>query len=153
AVSVVTEVCRLVAANLVDNNCAFLARIPNDLTKRFFERSLDDSDADVLVVVINLEVLERLLCSKERDSTAGNYAFFDGCLRGVHRVLNTSFLLLQFGLGSRADLDNRDAADEFRESLLELLTIIVGSCVIDLGANLFDSTLDLRTFARAFNDG
>jgi hypothetical protein len=43
----------------------------------------------------------------------------------VQRVLDAGLLLLHLGLGGRADLDDRDAADELGEALLELLAVVV----------------------------
>ena len=43
----------------------------------------------------------------------------------------------------RADLDDRDAADELGEALLELLAVVVAGGVLDLLADRFDAALDL----------
>src|SRR5581483_5056006 len=50
---------------------------------------------------------------------------------GLQRVLDAVLLLLHLGLGRRADLDDRDAARQLREALLELLAIEVGVGVLE----------------------
>src|SRR4029079_15828971 len=57
------------------------------------------------------------------------------------------------GLGRSADLDDRDAADELGETLLELLTVVVRRGGLDLGADLRGAALDLVLVARAVDDG
>ena len=88
-------------------------------------------DAELLLVV-DLELVERRLRADERDAAAGDDAFFDGRAGRVERVFDAGLLLLHLGLGGRADLDDRDAADELREALLELLAIVVARGVLDL---------------------
>jgi hypothetical protein len=57
-------------------------------------------------------------------------------------VLDAVLLLLELDLGGRADLDDADAAGELGEALLELLAVVVGVGVLDLGLDLGDPTLD-----------
>ena len=86
--------------------------------------------------------LERRLRADERDAAAGDDALFHGRAGRVERVLDAGLLLLHLGLGRSADLDHRDAADELREALLELLTVVVGRGVLDLLADLVDAAFD-----------
>ena len=60
----------------------------------------------------------------------------------MERILNTCFLFFHFGLGCGTDLDNRDAADELRQALLELFSIVIAGCTLDLRPNLIDATFD-----------
>ena len=108
-------------------------------------------DAELLLVV-ELERVERRLRADERDAAAGDDALFDGRAGRVERVFDAGLLLLHLGLGGCADLDDRDAADELREALLELLAIVVGRGVLDLGADLGDAALDLVLVAGAVDD-
>src|SRR4029079_1383436 len=108
----------------------------------------DDVDAELLLV-IDLEAVEGRLRADERDAAAGDDAFFNGRARGVERVFDAGLLLLHLGLGRSADLDHRDAADELREALLELLTVVVGRGVLDLRADLRDAALELLLVTRA----
>src|SRR6185436_1810985 len=55
---------------------------------------------------------------------------------------NAVLALLDLDFGSAADLDHRNAAGQLRETLLELLTIIVGGGDFDLLADLLDAALD-----------
>ena len=48
------------------------------------------------------------------------------------RVLDAVLLLLQLDLGGRADLDQRHAAGQLRQALLELLAVPVGVGPVDL---------------------
>jgi hypothetical protein len=60
--------------------------------------------------------------------------------------------LLELGLGGGADLDDRDAAGELREALLELLAVPVGVGLVDLGLDLVDPALDVVLGAGALDD-
>ena len=53
----------------------------------------------------------------------------------------------------RAHFDHRDAARELRQALLELLAIVIGGGLIDLGAQGFDAALDVLLLAGAVDDG
>src|SRR4029078_8919529 len=101
---------------------------------------------------VELETVERGLRADERDAAAGDDALFDGRAGRVERALDAGLLLLHLGLGRSADLDDRDAADELREALLELLAIVVGRRVLDLGADLLLARLDLVLLALAADD-
>ena len=85
----------------------------------------DDVDADLLVGIVELERLERALRADERDAAARDDAFFDRRTRGVQRVFDARLLLLHLGFGRGADVDHRHAAGELRETLLELLLVVV----------------------------
>ena len=89
---------------------------------------------------------------EQRDAAAGDDALLEGGPRGLQRVLDAVLLLLHLGLGGRADLDDRDAAGELRQALLELLAVEVGVGVLDLGLELLDAGLDLLGVAGAVDD-
>ena len=80
----------------------------------------------------------------QRDATTGDDALLDGRLGVAHGVLDAVLVLLELDLGGRADLDDGDAAGQLGEALLELLAVVVGVGVLDLGADLVDPTGDLR---------
>ena len=91
-----------------------------------------------------LRELEHLgLGTEQRDATTGDDALLDRGLGGLHRVLDAVLLLLELHLGGRTDLDDRHAAGQLRETLLELLAVVVGVGVVDLGADLVDPALDV----------
>ena len=90
--------------------------------------------------------------AKQRHAAAGNDAFFDRRAGGVHGVFDASLLFLQLGFGCRADLDDRNAADQLGKALLELFLVVVGGGVFDLRADLLDAAFDLAGLAGAFDD-
>ena len=104
-------------------------------------------------LVADLELLERLERADERHAAAGDDALFDGRAGGVQRVLDAGLLLLHLGLGGRADLDDRDAADQLGQPLLQLLAVVVRGGVLDLRADLLDARLDVGLLAGAVDDG
>ncbi len=67
-------------------------------------------------------------------------------------VFHASFLLFHFGLGGRADIDNRHAAGQLGQTFLQLLAVVIGGGVFNLFANLTDTGLDVLGVTAAFND-
>ena len=82
----------------------------------------------------------------------GDDALLDGGLGGRHGVLDAVLLLLELHLGGRADLEDGDAAGQLGEALLELLAVVVGVGVLDLGLDLVDAALDVVLGAGALDD-
>src|SRR5260221_6832060 len=56
-------------------------------------------------------------------------------------------------LGRAADVDHRDAAGQFGDALLQLLTIVVRGGHLDLRLNLSDARFDVGLLAGAADDG
>ena len=96
----------------------------------------------------SFSVCEHLRRPQQRHAAARHDAFFDGRLGRVHRVLDARLLFLHLGLGRRPDLDDRHAADQLGEPLLQLLAVVVGRRVLDLRAQLLDAALDRRRACR-----
>ena len=71
----------------------------------------------------------------------------------MQRVFHAGFLFLHFEFGRRADVDDGHATGEFRQTFLQLLTIVSARGLGDLAADLVHAALDLRELAVAFNDG
>ena len=67
-------------------------------------------------------------------------------------VFHAGLLLLHLGLGRGADIDDGDTAGELRETLLELLAIVVAGGFLDLAADLVHPALDVDLLAFAFDD-
>src|SRR3954451_10149837 len=67
-------------------------------------------------------------------------------------VLDAVLLLLHLGLGRRPDLDDRDAAGQLGQPLLQLLAVEVGVGRLDLLLDLLDAALDLLGVAGAIDD-
>ena len=139
-------------ADFADHHSAFGTGVVGDLAGGLFKRALHDARANGFVIV-QLELLNGIEAADERRAAAGNDAFLNGCASGVHCVLDASFLFLQLGLGSRANLDDGNAANELGKALLELLLVVVGGGVFDLLADLLHAAFDFRRFARALDDG
>ena len=78
------------------------------------------------VVVLTLKRLSRCFGPEQRNAAAWNDPFLDGRAGGMEGIIDPVLLLLHLELGRAADADHRDAADEFRQALLELLLVIVG---------------------------
>jgi len=86
----------------------------------------DDIDADLLVAVDGLlELVQGAPGTEDRDTAAGEDAFFDGRAAGVQGVLDSGLLLLHFDFGGRADVDLGDAAGHLGEAFFELLAVVV----------------------------
>src|SRR5207237_2674005 len=106
------------------------------------------------LVADQVQLVERGLAGlNQRDATTGDDALLDGRLRVANGVLDAVLALLQLDLGGRADLDDRNAAGQLGQALLQLLTVVVGVAVLDLLADLVDATLDLVGVARTLADG
>ena len=71
----------------------------------------------------------------------------------MHRVIDTILTLLHLDLGRTADADNGNAASQLGKALLQLLTIIIGSGLFCLRANLRTACLDLVLLPNAIDDG
>ena len=107
----------------------------------------------MLAVAAHAQVFEHRARAKQRHAAADDNAFFDRCLRRVEGVLDQLLLLLHVGLGHRADADDRDAASDLGQALLQLLLVVVGGGLLDLRADAVGACLDLALLARTFDDG
>src|SRR5207342_1458592 len=83
----------------------------------------------------------------------GDDALLDGRLRVANGVLDAVLALLELDLGGRADLDDGHAAGQLGEALLELLAVVVGVGLLDLGTDLVDPAGDLVAVAGTLDDG
>ncbi len=68
-------------------------------------------------------------------------------------IFNAGFFLFHFNFGRSADFDHCNAADQLGQSLLELLAIVVGGGLLDLGADLLDTAGNGVFLAVAVDDG
>src|SRR5947208_128008 len=136
----------LAILHLDEDDRAFVAGVAGDPAERLLDRPLHDLDAEALLVA-DLELLEDGRCPDERDAATRHDAFFDRGTGRVERILDTRLLLLHLDLGRRADPDDRDAADQLCEPLLELLAVVVRGGVLDLRPDLLDAALDVGLLA------
>ena len=70
----------------------------------------------------------------------------------MQRVFDASFFLFHFGLGRSADVDDCNAAGEFRQAFLQFLAIVIGGRLFDLTTDLSDAALDIGRFTSAFDN-
>jgi len=68
---------------------------------------------------------------------------------GMQGILDTRLLLFHLGLGRSADSDDRHAAAQFRQPLLQFLAIVVRGSFFNLGAESLDPALDVFRRSRA----
>src|SRR3546814_16905039 len=97
---------------LVQDHRRFFAGVLDDLAQRLGDRTTQDADADRLVVIRALELVEHLGGADQHDATAGNDAFFDvrtGRVQGVFDAL-LLFLPLDFGRDTHLDTANTPGA-------------------------------------------
>src|SRR6266404_4659548 len=69
------------------------------------------------------------------------------------RIFDARLLLFHLSLSGSAHLDDRNTADELCQTLLQLLAIIVGRSFVDLRANSFHATLNVRRLSATLDDG
>ena len=98
--------------------------VQRNLPHRLFERPFDDVDTD-LAITLELQSLQGWQCPDVRQSSTRHHAFFHGRARGMERIFQPRFFLFQCGFSRRADLDHRDATDQFRQAPVEVLAIVI----------------------------
>src|SRR5690606_35656038 len=148
----VVAVRALAFLHLREHDSSVLTRVGDDLAQRLLDRARQDADAVGLILVRTLELLDGLLRADQRDTAARYDALFDGRTGRVQRVLDASLLLLHLDFGRSADLDHGDAAGELRNTLLQLLLVVVARRIFDLLTNLLDARLDVGCLALAVDD-
>ena len=138
-----------------DDDRAVHAGVLGDLAQGLLEGALDDLEADLLVVARTWTGRPSRAPGRldEGDAAAGDDAFLDGGAGCREGVLDAVLLLLHLDLGGRADVDHGHAAGELGQALLELLLVVVGGGVLDLGLDLRDAVLDVLLLAGALDDG
>ena len=140
--------------DVVDDNRTLKSRVGSNLANGLFKSLENDLHAGLLVGILGA-VKQSLDCGdsvEQCDAAACNGTLFNSCLGCCESVLDAELLLLHLGLGSCADLDDRYAACKLCKALLKLLSVIVGSGVLNLGADLVDSGLDSVLVACAVNN-
>ena len=120
---------------------------------RELDGALDDVDADALVFVGSLDLVNGCEAAEQGHATARDDAFFDGCAGRVQGVFDAGLLFLHLGLGRGADVDDGDAAGELGQAFLQLFAVVVRGGFLDLTADLVDAALDVGALAAAFDDG
>ena len=66
--------------------------------------------------------------------------------RVAEGVFNAVLLLFQFGLGGCTNTDDRHAAGEFRQALLQFLIVVIAGALIDFNPDLLDAAFDWLSY-------
>src|ERR1700722_45372 len=136
----------------VQNDSGVFARILNNLTQRLFDRTRQDLHTDRLVLVLGFELVENLQNADEGNTAARHHAFLDGRTSRVQGVFDAGLLLFHLNFGGRTDLDHGDAAGELRNTLLQLLLVVVRSRFFGLRTDGLDASLDVSSLAGAVDN-
>src|SRR5438876_3151144 len=139
--------------HFLDDERAFAARVVGKLTRRLFNRAAHNRYADFLIGFEVFDAIQRFLGAEQRDTAAWDDALLDRRTRGVQRIFDASFLLFHLGLGRSADVDDCNAACEFRQALLQFLFVVIAGRLLNLTTDLCDAALDIGFFAFAFDNG
>ena len=98
-------------------------------------------------------LLDGFLAAQQGHAAAGQNAFFDGRTRGVQGVFDAGLLLLHVGFGVGADRDDRHAAGQLGQPLLELLLSYSLVGLLDLACESARSASAMSSLlAGAFDD-
>ena len=96
-------------------------------------------------LALSTSLLDRFGAAQQRHAAAGQNAFFDRRTRGVQGVFDAGLLLLHLGFGLGADRDDRHAAGQLGQPLLELLLVVLALGLVDLVADLLRSRLSMSS--------
>ncbi len=136
-----------------NGHSAIAASVDGNLAQWLFQGTAQDVDTGLLVAGSNLHVVQHRNSGNQHGTTTGDDTLFDsGASRG-ERILDAVLLLFHLHFGSGANLNDADAASQFRQTLLQLLAIIVTGGLFDLSANLAHASLQLLLAPVALNDG
>ena len=140
---------------MLNDDGAFQTCVRSNLANRLLKSLQNDGSAGLLVAVNGIDIgLNSRNRIDECGAAACDDAFFNSSLRCGQSVLNAHLLLFHLDLGSRTDLDNRYAAGELCQTLLQLLTVEIGRGGLDLASDLADTALDsLAVACTVNNDG
>ena len=90
---------------------------------------------------------------QQSNTAACDHTFLNGCTGSVHGVFDTSLLFLHGNLGSSTDLDDGYAAGKLGNTLLKLLTIVVGGGFLNLLTDLSHTISNCTLVTGTLNDG
>ncbi|MCY1228178.1 hypothetical protein D9M72_404770 [compost metagenome] len=141
------------ATDLVYNNARLEAGVECNLLQRRVNGNADDVGARCFIA-FELQVGECLGAGLDQGhATTGNDAFFNGSLRVADSVLDAVLAFLELNFGSGTGLDDCNAAGQLGQALLQLLAVVVGIGVLDLGTDLGNAAGDLVGVACTLDDG
>src|ERR1700681_78897 len=139
--------------DLADHDRAFDPGVLGDLADRRFQRFQHDIDTGLDVGIVVVDTADGFFGAQQRDAAARHDAFLHSRAGGVEGVLNAVLLLLDLDLGRAADANDRDAAGELGQALLQLLAVVVRGGLLDLRLELADPGFDILLLAGAADDG
>src|SRR5205085_7855933 len=137
--------------DFLDDERAFLARVVRKLAHRLFDRTANDGRADFFVT-FEFQLIDRFLRANESHTATGDDAFFHRGASSMQRVFHAGLFLLHLRLSRGADVDDGHAASQLRQTLLELLAIVIRSRLFDLTTDLVHAALDVGLFTVTLNN-
>src|SRR5690606_24288252 len=111
-----------------------------------------DRNAGGLIRVDAFQLLQHLLRTDVGHATTGHDAFLHSGPGGVQRIIHTVLLLLHLHFGGCTDVENGHTAGEFRETLLELLLVVIAGGAFDLRLDLVHARHDVLLLAGTVHD-
>jgi len=128
---------------LVNDDGAFEAGVSAHSLGGDLAGLLDDLDADVLVEVSTLELVETSGSVEESSTAADDDTFLSGSSGGAESILDTVLELTDLNLGGTADLDDGNTTGESSHALLKLLFVVLGRSLVHAGHDRLNTLFDL----------
>ncbi|KAK1251115.1 hypothetical protein MKX07_005670 [Trichoderma sp. CBMAI-0711] len=143
AVETAVEVGAVLVGELANDDRALQAGVLDDGPCGAGDGVLDNRDAELLVKVGGLDVVQGLRRGLDQGSaTTGQDTLLNGSAGGVESIDESVLLLADLDLGGTADLDDGNAARQLGQTLLELLLLVLG------GGGVSNDTTDLLASLR-----
>src|ERR1700744_4515743 len=143
---------RLGVGNLLGDDAGLQPAVERDLLQRSRQRHTHDVRARRLVTG-ELQIVQSRSRLQQSHATTGDDALFDGRLGVTDGVLDAVLALLELHLGGSTGLDHRNTAGQLGQALLQLLAVVVGVAVLDLGTDLGHPAGDGVGVTGALDDG
>ncbi len=137
--------------DFVDDNGTIVTSVFADRADGCFERTANDLHTKCLLGVA-FEFCERNEGADVCNTTTGDDAFFNSSASCVECIFNAGFFLFHLNFSDSTDFDDSNTTDEFRETFLQLLTIVVACSGFDLLADLLDATFECVLGSSAINE-
>ena len=92
-------------------------------------------------------------CLKQGNPAASDNALFHSGLSVTDGILDAVLTFLQLHLGGGANLNHGHATGQLSQTLVQLLAVVFGIGVLDLGTDLVHPTLNLVLGTGTFHNG
>ncbi len=142
--------CSFESLYMLNDYRTFTSGIIGDLTNRFFKSSEQNISAKRLLTFY-VKCGKCFEASEISNATTRNNAFFDSSTGCVQCIFNSRLLLFHLNLSCSTNIDDSNTANQFGKSLLQFLTIIVRSGILNLGTDLLDTSGKLLFITGAVN--